>query len=135
MGLTLTTHDTAFSDPDVATIAKVLASLDGTRHVLATLGSSELTYLQASGSVQTGFALEYQEDSLDRHYRSQRATLPLDQVTEIFQAYARGDAAWGQGVPWEQVPYAPPKTSWTSTWIGFALILATVIGLIWYWIG
>ena len=59
MGLTLTTHDTRFYDPDAATIAKVLASLDGGRHVLATLGRSELTYLQASGSVPTGFVLEY----------------------------------------------------------------------------
>ena len=49
MALTLTTHDTGFEEPDEPTIAKVLASLDGGRHVLATLGHSEVTYLQAHG--------------------------------------------------------------------------------------
>ncbi len=132
MGLTLTTHDTGFDDPDAPTIAKVLASLDGSRHVLATLGHSDLVYLQASGSVQTGFALEHQEGSLDRHYKSRAASLPLDAVTDIFQKYARGDESWRHGVEWEQVPFAPPKTSWSATWIGFALLFALLAALVWY---
>ena len=135
MGLTLTTHDTGFDDPDAATIAKVLASLDGDRHVLATLGHSELVYLQASGSVQAGFALEYQEGSLDQHYKSQITALPLEQATEIFQQYARGEESWRRGLEWERVPFVPPKTSWFSTWIGFVIVLAVVIALIWYWHG
>jgi len=135
MGLTLTTHDTGFDDPDAATIAKVLASLDGGRHVLATLGHSELVYLQASGSVQTGFALEYQEGSLEQHYRSRNPDLPLAQVTEIFQEYARGDGSWRVGIEWERVPFVPPSASWSGTWIGFVLMLVLVIVLIWYWRG
>ncbi len=98
MSLTLTTHDTRFDDPDGATIAKVLASLDGDRNVLATLERSEVTYLQAEGSAQTGFALEYQEGAIHQRYRSRAGALPLGQVTEIFQAYARADAAWRQGL-------------------------------------
>ena len=135
MSLTLTTHDTGFDDPDAATIAKVLASLDGGRHVLATLGRSELTYLQASGSVQAGFALEYQDGSLDRHYQSRAAALPLDEVTDIFQKYARRDDSWRAAVEWEHVPFVPPKTPWFSTWVGYILILVTVIALIWLWRG
>ena len=54
MALTLTTHDTRFDQLDDATIAKVLASLDGGRNVLATLERSELTYLQAEGGVRGG---------------------------------------------------------------------------------
>jgi len=135
MGLTLTTHDTGFDDPDPATIAKVLASLDGGRHVLATLGHSELTYVQVAGSVQTGFALEYQEGSLDRHYKSRPASLPLETVTEIFQRYARGDGSWRQGVEWEHLPYAPQKIPWYSTWVGYIIILTTVVALIWLWRG
>ncbi len=135
MGLTLTTHDTGFDDPDAATIAKVLASLDGARHVLATLGHSEVTYLQAAGSVHTGFTLEYQDGSLDQHFKSQAAALPLEQVTEIFQKYARGDGSWRERVRWERVPFAPPKASWSATWVGFMVILAFAIMLIWYWRG
>ena len=135
MGLTLTTHDTAFADPDAATIARVLASLDGGRHVLATLGHSELTYLQVSGAVSSGFALEHQEASLERHYRSRAEALSLDEVTDIFQRYARGDESWRQRVAWEHVPYVPPKIPWFSTWVGYLIVLAIVIVLIWLWRG
>jgi len=132
MSLTLTTHDTAFDDPDPETVAKILASLDGDRQVLATLARSELTYVQVSGSVQTGFVLEYQEGSLDQHHRSRVVNLPLDRVTDVFQRYARGDGSWRQGVHWEHVPYVPAMTSWSGTWIGFAVILALLIAIIWY---
>jgi hypothetical protein len=135
MALTLTTHDTRFDDPDVATIASVLASLDGDRQVLVALGRSELTYVQASGSAQTGLALEYQEGSLDRRYTSGATTLTLETVTDTFQRYARDDESWKNGVPWEHVPYVPPKISWHSTWLGYLIILAIVIVLIWLWRG
>jgi hypothetical protein len=133
MGLTLTTHDTGFADPDAATIAKVLASLDGDRSGLATLGPSELTYVQASGSVRTGFTLEYQEGSLDRHYASRVANLPLATVTNVFQTYAGGDETWRHGIEWQHVPFAPAKVPWYSTWIGYTIILVIVITLIWLW--
>ncbi len=132
MSLTLTTHDTAFDDPDPETIAKILASLDGSRHALATLARSELTYLQVTGSVQRGFALEYQEGSLDQHHRSRAANLPLYRVSDVFQRYARGDGAWRQCVDWEHVPHRPAKASWSGTWIGLAVVLALVIAIIWY---
>jgi hypothetical protein len=135
VGLTLTTHDTGFDDPDPATIAKVLASLDGGHNVLATLGHSELVYLQASGSVQTGFTLEYQEGSLDQHYRSRLLAMPLEEVTVIFQKYARADPSWRNGITWDRVAFARPRQAWSGTWIGFLLILAFVIVLIWYWRG
>jgi hypothetical protein len=135
MALTLTTHDTRFDRPDAATIAKVLASLDGGRHVIATLERSEMTYLQAEGSVRTGFTLEHQDESLDRRYRSREGPLPLGQVTEIFQAYAQGDSGWGQGLEWEHAPYVAPPVPWFSTWWGYALALVAVAALIWWWRG
>jgi len=135
MSLTLTTHDTRFDDPDGATIAKVLASLDGGRNVIATLERSEVTYLQAEGSAQTGFALEYQEGAIHQRYRSRAGALPLAQVTEIFQAYAQDDAAWRRDLPWEHVPYVPPKVPWFSTWWGYTLALLAVAALIWWWRG
>jgi hypothetical protein len=134
MAPTLTTHDTRYDDPDRATIAKVLASLDGGRNVLATLERTEVTYLQAEGTVRTGFVLEYQDGSLDRHYRSDAATLPLDRVIAMFDSYARGDdAGWRIATSWQHVPFVPEKTPWFSTWWGYAVILLAVAGLIWWW--
>jgi hypothetical protein len=135
MSLTLTTHDTRFDDPDAATIAKVLSLLDGGLHVLATLAHSELTYVQALGSVSGGFALEHQEGSLDRHYRSRTAILPLGLATDILQNYARGDASWRHGIEWEHVPYVREKTPWFSTWIGLGIMLLIVITLFFLWYG
>jgi hypothetical protein len=135
MSLTLTTHDTRFDDPDAATIAKVLASLDADAHVLATLARSELAYVQASGNAQTGLALEYQEGSLDQRYTSGAPSLPLEMVTDIFQRYARDDDGWRDGVAWEHMPYVAQKIPWHSTWVGYIIILLIVIVLVWLWRG
>ena len=135
MTLTLTTHDTRFDDPDAATIARVLASLDGDRHVLVTLGRSDLAYVQASGSARAGLALEYQEGSLERHYRSDTESLPLETATDIFLRYARDDPSWRDRVPWQHVPYVLPRIPWYSTWVGYIVILAIVATLIWFWRG
>ena len=132
--LTLTTHDTAFDRPDDATIAKVLASLDGGRNILATLGESAFTYVQAAGSVQSGFTLEYQEGSLERHYRSVRQDLRLGEATEVFQRYAGGDTGWREAVQWERVVFQPPSTSWSSTWAGMVTILLLVVVALWLWL-
>ena len=105
------------------------------RHVFATLGSSDLTYLQASGSVTAGFALDYQDGSLDQHYRSRASDLPLDGVTAIFLKYAGGDTSWRGDVAWEHAPHVPQPIPWYSTWVGYIVILLAVIILIWLWRG
>jgi hypothetical protein len=135
MALTLTTHDTRFDQLDDATIAKVLASLDGGRNVLATLEQSELIYLQAEGSVGAGFMLEYQDGSLDQRFRTRGPTVPLAQVTEIFQTYARGGMSWRADLAWEHVPFIPPATRWFSTWWAYMGALLAVAALIWWWRG
>ena len=132
MEMTLTSLDTRYDAPDEATIALVLAGLDGGRQVLATLGESELNYVQVSGSVQSGFALDYQDGSLERHYRSRAADLSLDRVTGVFQKYLRGDAAWRDGIDWVHAPHVPRRIPWHSTWVGYIAILIGVIALIWY---
>lgn len=132
MALTLTTHDTRFDQLDDATIAKVLASLDGGRNVLATLERADMTYLQAEGSVQGGFLLEYQDGSIERRYRSRERGLPLVQVTEMFQAYARGATDWGHGLVWDHVPFVPPPTPWFSTWWAYVAAILAVTALTWW---
>jgi hypothetical protein len=131
MTLTLTTHDARFDDPDAVTIGRILAALDGDRHVLVTLERSHLTYLQASGDAHAGLALEYQDGSLDRHYRCAVALVPLETATDTFQRYARDDESWPTRLSWEHVPYVRATIPWHNTWVGYILILAIVATLVW----
>jgi len=131
--LLLSTHDTGYERPDGPTIAKVLASLDGGRNVQATLGTSDATYLQATGSVETGFGLDLQEGSLARRYRTRDRALPLAWVTEVFQRYARADMGWRDQVEWEQERIVVPSDSWTNSWWVYIGLMAAVAGAIWGW--
>ena len=131
MDLLLTTHDTGYQRPDGPTIAKVLASLDGGRNVLATLGTSDATYLQASGSVQSGFGLYLQEGSLERRLRTRDRALPLPWVTEAFQRYAAGDLAWRDAVAWEQDRIHVPRESWMTSWPAYIALLVAVSAAMW----
>ena len=133
MDLLLSTHDTGYEQPDGPTIAKVLASLDGGRNVLATLGTSDVTYLQAIGSVQTGFGLDLQEGSLQRRFRTRDRALPLAWVTEAFQRYAQGDLAWRDAVEWEQDRVALPRESWANSWAAYIAMLVAVAAAMWLW--
>lgn len=133
MDLLLSTHDTGYERPDGPTIAKVLASLDGGRNVLATLATSEATYLQATGGVQTGFGLDLQEGSLERRFRTRDRALPLAWVTEAFQRYALGDLGWRDAVEWEQERVVVPGPSWTNSWVAYIALLVAVATLIWLW--
>jgi hypothetical protein len=129
----LSTHDTGYERPDGPTIAKVLASLDGGRNVVATLGTSDSTYLQASGSVQTGFGLDLQEGSLERRFRTRDRALPLPWVTEVFQRYAAGDQGWRESVEWERERIAVPKDSWTNSWAAYIGLLVGAAAALWLW--
>lgn len=132
MDLLLTTHDTGYQRPDGPTIAKVLASLDGGRNVLATLGTSDATYLQASGSVQTGFGLDLQEGSLARRFRTRDRALPLPWVTEVFQRYAAGDLSWRDAVAWEPEHIRVPRESWMTGWPVYIALLVAVAAAMWF---
>ncbi len=131
MDLLLSTHDTGYERPDGPTIAKVLASLDGDRNVVATLGTADSTYLQANGSVQTGFGLDLQEGSLERRFRSLDRALPLAWVTEAFQRYATGDLAWRDAVQWERERIEAPPESWLNGWPAYLALLVAVAVAMW----
>jgi len=133
MDLMLSTHDTGYERPDEPTIAKVLASLDGGRNVLATLGTSDSSYIQASGSVQAGFGLDLQEGSIERRFRTRDRALPLAWVTEAFQRYARADLGWRDQVEWEQERIVVPRESWANSWAAYLALMIAVAGAIWFW--
>ena len=135
MSLTLTALDTAYEEPDAATIARVVGELDGGRLSLVTLGRSDGTYVQVRGTIRDGFALSRQDGSVERRRRSRDEALPLPLVVEALQRYAREDPGWDRALVWEAEAPAPPPASWTGTWVGFfVLVLATAV-LVWLWRG
>ena len=96
-----------------------------------TPGASDEHYLQAQGSVQTGFGLDLQEGSLERHYRTTNRALPLEWVTGVFQKYARGDLSWRGEVKWEKEEIRRPRTGWWNSWIAYVVLMAAIAAVIW----
>lgn len=78
-------------------VVDLLTDLDG----FAILEVDELTYLQAAGTPQEGYALEYQEGDLSRHFAVD-GTSAIEQVIAAFQAFARGDNSWRQRFSWQR---------------------------------
>lgn len=88
--------------PTAAQIAELFSSLPGGSDSFAVLLIDDLTYIQAHGSAQDGFVLEYQDGSLDQHYRAHDEQLDLAAVTRAFQQYAAGDSSWRGAATWQR---------------------------------
>ena len=69
------------------------------------LGPNDLTYLQCSGCRKRGFALEYQDGSVEHHYRAKRTDFDADTIAAKFTDYATGGGAWKKGVEWEELSW------------------------------
>jgi hypothetical protein len=67
----------------------------------AILGASDMTYIQIWGDENVGFDLEYQEGSIDSHFRAKNDDIPLDQVVGAFIAYRNGDNDWRDNFDFE----------------------------------
>lgn len=101
--MTLTLSDgPAIENPSAEEIESALREMEETGGEFVILDRSELDYMQAAGEGGE-YGLEYQEGSLDRHYRVENVT--LEAVIEAFQQYARGeDAAWKSRFAWQHLP-------------------------------
>lgn len=61
-------------------------------------------YIQCARTDSPGeFALEFQDDSLDEHFRAVDGPITLDRVIEAFIKYRRGDASWRTNFRWEKM--------------------------------
>lgn len=71
----------------------------------ATLGVDPHYYIRCAGQKGPphGYVLEYQDGSLDRHYRARDGSIPLDQVISAFLKYWRRDKSWQSDFQWERV--------------------------------
>ena len=87
-----------FQDPSDGEIAAALSQLQS----YAILSHDELTYVQAAGTSEDGFVLEYQEGDTEEHFACPDRLL-LNQITTAFIAYAKGDASWRSAFRWEKL--------------------------------
>jgi hypothetical protein len=71
----------------------------------AILAVDENTYMQCAEQKQSPYeyVLEYQEGSLDRHYRAVDDGIPLEKVMVAFLKYLRRDASWKSDFKWERI--------------------------------
>lgn len=87
-----------FQDPTDVEIIAALSQLDG----YAILSHNEMTYMQAAGTSQYSFVLEYQEGDTQEHFVCPDR-LSLNDTTTAFIAYARENPRWRSAFRWEKL--------------------------------
>jgi hypothetical protein len=88
--------------PSAEQIEEALRSLPGGPDSFAILTRSEGSYIQVLGGGESGYILEYQDGSLDRHYVCPDADLGIDAVISAFRSYARDDDDWRTALSWQR---------------------------------
>lgn len=71
----------------------------------AILGQSDMAYIQVGGDKFVGFYLEYQEGSVDAHFRATDEKITLDQVVNAFIAYRDARAGWQDAFTFEKITW------------------------------
>lgn len=95
------------SNPDHHSVVKALNSLSTKKGGFAILSKDDNTYIQTSGTPGEGFELEYQDGSLDRHFRNSNRNLELSQVANTFTCYLESDDRWKLEYSWELFDLSP----------------------------
>ncbi len=95
--------DRTIDNPSDSEIRRTLETLGTQPDSYIILEQDQMTYLQAAGDPATGFVLEYQEGSTDRHFQSRKTDLPLDVVAEAFSQYRQGIPDWRVRIEFEKL--------------------------------
>jgi hypothetical protein len=104
---------TKISNPSPADIVHVLNSLQGGADQFAILtrrtsrGEGFIQTVTGDPDPDTGFVLEYQEGSTERHYQAicdaTERKFTRKEVISVFQSYANGDDSWKGKYEWVKV--------------------------------
>lgn len=78
---------------------------DSNEDSFAILGSSKMTYIQISGDKNIGFVLEYQEGSVDAHFRATNDKITLNEVVKAFIDYRNGNPLWQKSFTFEKITW------------------------------
>ena len=98
----------SISDPDPRAVREVILSLTRDGESFAVLEADEEHYLQASGSVDLDFTLEYRDGSEQAHFGVYERRLSADEVTRAFIEFLGGQQGYRLRYEWE--PTFPDST-------------------------
>jgi hypothetical protein len=87
--------------PSPLSIASALTSLKFDGNSFAILERTDATYLQTSMQSSDEFIIEYQDGSLDKHFRA--SAFDLSDVTDAFKAYAVQNESWITQFDWQRI--------------------------------
>lgn len=99
------------SDPSENEIRDGILRIDGKENSFAILSIDDETYIQTSGSPEAGFILEYQDGSLDKHYRAADLKISQDKIVSAFVSYGNQDGVWRDSLVWEKHDLSESATS------------------------
>jgi hypothetical protein len=104
------THEGTIADPaNGADIARAIASLTdpAKAFVVVSETSPGETYLQAAGTLDEGFIVEYRDGSAGEHYRADARVGPIV-LAQLLLAYLRGQN-WREAIAWHRVIIDGPR--------------------------
>ncbi|WP_422928378.1 hypothetical protein [Singulisphaera sp. PoT] len=86
-----------------ATEDDILAYVEG--EDFAILSQDEDSYMQCAEQHEPPYEylLEYQDRSIEQHYRATDEPISLDRVLSAFLKYKRGDESWREDFQWEKM--------------------------------
>lgn len=91
------------SDEDIRDAFSKLDTKTGVDFII--LGPTAMTYIQASGDRNVGFDLEYQEGTVDKHFRAKEKHITLKDVVNAFIAYRNGSTNWQDKFDFERISW------------------------------
>ena len=118
-------------NPTVDAIENEIRALPGGIDSFLILSRDEMTYVQTAGGGGEPFTLEYQDGSLEMHYRA-IGDVTLESVIKVFQAYAHERASWRNVVQWEREDLAAYQRG-SGAKVGMIAGLILVVAVVVYW--
>ena len=89
-------------NPSADHIVGALCALPAGEGSFVILIREEHRFMQACGSWKEGFELEYQDGSIDKHFRCEKK-LSLDDVSIAFRSFLYEDGRWRDAFIWKRL--------------------------------
>lgn len=107
-------------DPGPADIERAILLLNPTESGYIILSRDEMTYLQAAGCRNEGFAVEYQDGNTFRHFLARGGPVATNDLIKALQSYASGDDAWRRMFEWEPMTINSGRAGCATSLLLFA---------------
>jgi hypothetical protein len=109
----LDTHEGVFADPAaVEDIARAVAGLTevGAAFIVLNDDRDDMTFIQAAGTVDEDFLVEYRDGGAGDHFRGDRRAKTTELVV-LLTLYMSRDPSWRDATTWHRVRVDQPAPS------------------------